>query len=109
MAGWRTLLSGRRAYWRKRNSGLDAVYLLDALLPELSRQRTSMHPQSPGRLGDVEAGVRKGLVNAFPFERLDRGGPLREPHVLASLGAAEGRLDVVGGGRFGPGGAGARA
>ena len=40
---------------------------------QLARQRAAVHAEPPRGLGDVEVGLGQRLVDALPFQRLDRG------------------------------------
>src|SRR4051794_14222055 len=73
-----------------RSSSLHRPFL------ELPRQRPPVHSESSCRFRDVEVGLDQGLVDAFPFQRLDRGRPGVERDLGIACGLVEGGLDVVG-------------
>src|SRR6185312_905712 len=82
------------------SSGPLERYSGNASLLELARQRTPMHAEAARGFGDVEVGLDQHLVDTLPFERLERGRPIRDRGAYISLRAIEGCLDIVGVGRL---------
>jgi len=59
-----------------------------------------MHAQPPRGFRDVEIRLDQRLMDALPFERLDRGRPHVERDLGVAFGLVEGGFDVVGIGGF---------
>src|SRR3546814_13383052 len=66
------------------------------LLLELAREGAAVEAEAAGGLGDVEITFDQHLVDAFPFERLDRGGPRDERRAGIALTLVKRVLDIVG-------------
>jgi len=76
-------------------------YLFDALLFQFARQGATVHAQASGRLRNIEIGLGQRLVNALPFQRLDRGGAFGQFDGHFAFCPSERGFDVVGVRRLG--------
>src|SRR3546814_14879977 len=81
----------KTAYEMRSSDWSSDVCSSDLLLLELAREGAAVEAEAAGGLGDVEITFDQHLVDAFPFERLDRGGPRDEPRAGHALTRSAGR------------------
>src|SRR3546814_8505823 len=86
----------KTAYEMRSSDWSSDVCSSDLLLLELAREGAAVEAEAAGGLGDVEITFDQHLVDAFPFERLDRGGPRDERRAGIALTLVKRVLDIVG-------------